>query len=211
MPVVRLGQHSGTRFDIVGSCDGGTSAVTHVGMLAAAVQLTAGASVTVLQMSRRPQLDPPSGMDAHVVAALPLTRDEAAALEEWIEGIRTIISRCSYFASPAATADRDPETQIVRGWKFSCAGFVVTAYKAADIHLVVDESEIPPLEFDKVILAWSHIMGDRTENAQRQLLSAFGLKGTGPWRVLLPGYLLHACKDGSTRPYSPGPEDISFP
>jgi hypothetical protein len=43
-------------------------------------------------------------------------------------------------------------------------------------------------------------------------MALWGLKGPGPWRLLLPGYLLHAVHRAGEHglPYQPGPADCEF-
>lgn len=69
--------------------------------------------------------------------------------------------------------------------RFSCAGFVVEAYKAARIP-TVDTESLPNVDLREIELAYPEI-----ENRPR-LRNAVGLTDDGPWPVLLCGYLFHA-------------------
>jgi hypothetical protein len=212
MPSYLLGIHEGALFDVVGNRGGVTNAITHVGLLAAQGALSAGSNVLVLDMGLTLQIDPPATLAAHVAGTLSLTREEVKAIEEWIAELRTLVSRCRYLAYPAAVEDRDQTNQRIRGWKFSCAGFVVTAYKQAGIQLVVQEPALPPLDLSTVREVWSHIARGRDPVRMKRHLEGWGLKGDGPWNVLVPGYILHALNQTrEVLPYQPAASAITFP
>jgi hypothetical protein len=213
MPARWLGDHDGAQFDLIGKCHHGVGAVTHVGILAAPLGITAATTVNVLDMGSRLNIDPPSSMIAHIAATLPLTKNQADGLAEWIAEIKTLAGHCEYIALPAAHLVEDGPSGRRKYWKFSCAGFVVTAYEhGAHIKLVVNEDCLPLLDSPTVMQIWGPVLGVANERRQRMYLRTFGLTGEGPWRVLVPGYLFHALEEASEHlPYTPAPTDIAFP
>lgn len=213
MPARWLGDHEGAQYDLIGECHQGAGAVTHVGILAGPLAIAAGATVSVFDMGSRLQIEPPGSMIAHIAATLPLTKEQAEGLAEWIAEIKTLAGHCEYIALPAAQFVEDGPSERRKYWKFSCAGFVVTAYKeGADIKLVVDEDCLPLLDSSKVREVWGPVLGVTSERLQRRYLKAFGLGGDGPWRVLVPGYLFHALEESPEHlPYTPAATDIAFP
>jgi hypothetical protein len=213
MPVQRLGSHGGTRFDLIGHCHGGGEDVTHVGLLATASDVTAGGNVAGLQMGAKLYVEPPTNIVAHIAGTLPLSREQAEGLEEWIAEVRTLAAVCVYIALPAAEFVSDSQSGRRKHWKFSCAGFVETAYSAgAGVRLVVDETKLPLLELTTVKRIWAPVLNIlEDEKLQRKFLDKYGLKGNGPWKVLVPGYLLHALQRRvNDLPYTPVPEDVKF-
>ncbi len=95
--------------------------------------------------------------------------------------------------------------------RFSCAGFVLEAYKKARIGLL-DPEVLPPVEMDTVQSCYPDLV--RLAETGRICSEDFGLEGPGPWPVLLCGYLFHALnRDAAavrSEPYAPKIEDRCF-
>lgn len=72
------------------------------------------------------------------------------------------------------------------GFRGSCAGFVHEAYRAAGIVLVDVSSSLPLIEYETL----DAIYGIGLCSADD--LAGIGLSGDGPWRVLLPGFLVNS-------------------
>jgi hypothetical protein len=72
--------------------------------------------------------------------------------------------------------------------RFSCAGLVVEAYKRAGINLV-EENRLPLINLDQIKRAYPDCAGLLEITVFRE---AMGLTGTGPWPVLLCGYLINS-------------------
>lgn len=72
------------------------------------------------------------------------------------------------------------------GFRGSCAGFVHEAYRAAGIVLVDVSSALPLSEYDALEAVYQ--IGAYSADD----LAGIGLSGSGPWRVLLPGFLVNS-------------------
>jgi hypothetical protein len=101
------------------------------------------------------------------------------------------------------------ETDSAR--RYSCVGYVQQAYEYADIDLV-DIDAIPEVELETILPAYP----DSREQLEHPRARAFvGLRGDGPWPVLLPGYVFHAMNrpplECRTTPYKPQAGDEYFP
>lgn len=103
--------------------------------------------------------------------------------------------------------------------RFSCAGFVLEAYRDAGIDLI-DIDAVPEVDLQMIYRAYPEL--ERLESdpqlrqrARMRSRQELGLNGDGPWPVLLPGYVLHslARNTGAIRggPYSPNAGDECFP
>ena len=107
---------------------------------------------------------------------------------------------------------REPDAEVPCR-RFSCAGFVIEAYRDADLDLVVTEpARLPSADLDTLTNAYSDLAGVLRSPARR---SRFGLEGDGPWPVVLAGYVMNALnrtieeiRDG---PYTPASGDEYFP
>lgn len=97
--------------------------------------------------------------------------------------------------------------------RFSCAGFVIEAYRYADLELVVTEpARLPSVDLETLRHAYPEQARHLVNSRLRPL---FGLEGDGPWPVVLAGYVMNALnrtteeiRDG---PYTPASGDEYFP
>lgn len=85
------------------------------------------------------------------------------------------------------------------------------AYEYADIDLL-DVAAMPDIELSTILPAYP----DYREELEHPRARAFvGLRGAGPWPVLLPGYIFHAMNrpphDCRKTPYKPQVGDECFP
>jgi len=97
--------------------------------------------------------------------------------------------------------------------QFSCAGFVAETYGEADIVLVeTREAELPPCYLATLKIAYSHLSTHLDDIA---FLAEKGLDGEGPWRILLPGYIMNSLgrsrDDILATPYQAVAGDEFFP
>lgn len=205
MTALRLGSSNAPRHAVVGSCN--AAAVYHVGLLAEASALLAG-TASVHHMG--PPVELPGEIESHVVGWLDdLTDDEREGLEDWLAEVKTRVEAgglrgfAAYVAVPSVVRDDTTGRSIVT--RYSCAGFVAEAYReGAGVPLLVEDQALPEVHRELLERVW----GAR----EVRLGSRFGLGGAGPWRVLLPGYLLHAMRAGRAGfPYTPSPTDAQFP
>jgi hypothetical protein len=107
---------------------------------------------------------------------------------------------------------REPDADVPCR-RFSCAGFVIEAYRDADLELLVAEpARLPSVDLETLTNAYSDLAHLLRSPARR---SRFGLEGEGPWPVVLAGYVMDALNrtveaihDG---PYTPASGDEYFP
>jgi hypothetical protein len=103
----------------------------------------------------------------------------------------------------------ETEGKVVYHRYFSCAGFVVWCInEVLERWLVVGTEELPVVGFEEVGPFYG-MRGDPEE------LEECGLAGPGPWRLLLPGYVINALgspEAAAGEPYRPrGLEDAYYP
>ena len=95
--------------------------------------------------------------------------------------------------------------------RFSCSGFVFEAYRSAGINLL--NPDALPL-IDMAVIKMAYPLEARLMESARVTPDSLGLRGIGPWPVLLCGYLLHALNRSATsirdRAYTPITKDQRF-
>jgi hypothetical protein len=150
-------------------------------------------------------------LTAHAAAWIEMTQAELANMEVWLSDVRDRLAARparsrwdDYSVIPAAREIRDASTGRVVHVRYSCAGFVERCYaQGAAIDLMVDEDELPAVDLATLARIWPAVLHHRRRR--------FGLEGEGPWKVLLPGYLLHSLARLNARvPYRPQPGDAAF-
>ncbi len=94
--------------------------------------------------------------------------------------------------------------------RFSCAGFVFEAYKAARI-LLLDTKALPVVDMAAITTAYPPA---RLIERGKVSGESLGLEGNGPWPVLFCGYLFHALGRNANlirqQPYTPNADDQYF-
>lgn len=155
----------------------------------------------------------------HVCGNVPLTPDQTEQV-----GLFADTQRSEYEAQQRRGRDQycvHPHILPVRGadgtvvtHRYSCAGFVIEAYRAAGVELVVtDEGRLPGVTVDTLLAAYPDFRSVLTNPTQRARRA--GLVGDGPWPVVLPGYVFHALDrptaDILAGAYTPQPGDECFP
>ena len=82
---------------------------------------------------------------------------------------------------------RDRHTNVRRYRRYSCAGFVLDAHRQVSLNLLkIDEGSLP--EVDQATLA----LGYPGLQMHESVRDSVGVPGDGPWKVVLPGYVVHA-------------------
>jgi hypothetical protein len=211
-------------YDVVGQDGGEPAFIGHTGLAKSAGSQTPS-KIPVLDMG--PPLhgqDDPGHIKANVVGSAALTDDE-------VQKIRTFIDRHvnehlvfqqfkplqlmatvpkMYCVYPHAEPFYENDGRYSR-MRFSCAGFVLEAYKKARINLL-DPNSLPLVDIAVIRLGYPtqvRLMDNRTVSRED-----LGLAGDGPWPVLLCGYLFHALnRDGDAirrDPYVPNIADRRF-
>lgn len=195
------------------------SFVCHIGMSSKNVEANGQQVVLAKMVEMCPPLvvpvideepDPESDR-VDVVGSIELTAAEskqiATFVEEIEEELKSVPENLQYTVHPHFRDRTEPDSAR----RYSCVGFVQQAYEYADIDLVDIES-LPNVELETILPAYP----DRREVLlHRRARSFVGLKGDGPWPVLLPGYVFHAMNRSSlecrSTPYKAQAGDECFP
>ena len=132
-----------------------------------------------------------NAIKAHVAGSIPLSNEEVSEVESWIAEIEDeyrdseVGGLRQYCIHPPWTDESDPNTAVRRYRRYSCAGFVLDAHRQVRIELLkIDKGSLPEVDAQTIQLGYP-----RASSAH---FPRFGLKGTGPWRIVLAGYVLHA-------------------
>ncbi len=220
MPLLELqqGPQSLSRFGVLGTYAEALSRfVTHVGFSAATAEsLETGHITRAVHM--RPPLETDGLFEVHAAAHIPLTNSEMKEIEAWMEEIADEYevagvansSRKQYTIAPPWEDVRDAHTGVRRYRRYSCAGFVLDGHRQVEIELLnLDEDSLP--EVDREIPAAVYAV----DQSNPQILAQFGLDGKGPWRLVLPGYVMRALDRSSeeirSTPYQANEGDELMP
>lgn len=128
-------------------------------------------------------------LEPDLAADLSLSEEQETLIGRWIAGIsnqKGPLDKRRYAICPHMIQKRN-ERGIVQFTQFSCAGFVLEAYRAAKIDLCNTDS-LPPVHLDLLRPVYDDlddILGRRT------LRRHYGISGDPPWPVLMPAYLFH--------------------
>ncbi len=198
------------RFDLIGTY-GRPPFVRHASLAAAAGPFPRSA-VPVDHMG------PPIGggtVACDVRGATPLTDDERTLVELFVarnndeHESHGVGPRHGYCVLPHAEPAFDRDDTLIYH-RFSCAGFVVEAYRAAGIDLL-DTGDLPGVSLAAIADAYPELTPVLDSEPVRR---RYGLAGPGPWPVVLSGYLFHALNrpDAEVRggPYVPAERDRDF-
>ncbi len=204
------------RFDVVGTDGDQVGFIRHAGLAAHEGEHDREA-VAVYEMA--PPLRAPGKTPVDSCGTAGLTDDEARKIQvfidlhanehEAIKGLsRDNLPRC-YTVLPHATPFREDDGRFTR-MRFSCAGFVIEAFRKARITLVVDEA-LPSVDLDLIKRAYSDYARFLDVEDFRE---SMGLSGSGPWPVMFCGYLFQALNQAPAAirqaPYSPKRGDEIF-
>lgn len=211
-------------FDVIGQDGEGAGFIGHVGLSELAGSYSA-AKIPIFDMG------PPlhgqgnvGSISAHAIGSSSLTDDEAQKIKVFIDRHSgehqqfSVMSRRQLIESsprmycilPHATPATEEDGRYAR-MRFSCAGFVLEAYKKARIQ-IVNLDALPPVEIEDIRLAYPRLL--TLIESFGVSLEDLGLVGDGPWPVLLCGYLFHSfnrpAEDIRRESYSPSIEDRFF-
>ena len=218
MPAYRLGDNEFAvrKYDIVGQ-DSATLGffVRHVGLSDEdRPSLRVSDELSLVHMGP-PLRRGDSGLAVHIIGTVNLTSDDLrqvsvfideVGLEYEAEKVRTVRQ---YIVHPHV---RSPDLNCPFR-RFSCAGFVIEAYRDAGIELIAIESnQLPAVSLETLAEAYP----DQRERLQdSRMRQRVGLEGDGPWPVILAGYtfnsLARSAVDIRQYPYVPVPGDEFFP
>jgi len=192
MPAIDFSQGSQPirRYDVIGQHAPGVNRfVKHVALSNTELgSVHHDQEVEVVHMG--PPLDRAGKIKAQVSGTVPLTNEEIKEIEAWIAGIADEYKRESsgllqqYWIHPPWKDELDPNTQVRRYRRYSCAGFVLDGYRQVDIELLqISEEALPEVNQETIVKAYG---------VAPRLFQRFGIVGQGPWRIVLAGYVLHA-------------------
>jgi hypothetical protein len=97
--------------------------------------------------------------------------------------------------------------------RYSCAGFVIEAYRWAGIELItLSDAALPKVSLATLKLAYRFYEKELDDPALR---AEYGLEGAEPWPVVLAGHVMNAlnrsASDVRRAPYQPSDGDEFFP
>ncbi len=161
-----------------------------------------------------------ASMTADAVGNARLTDGEIRKIKDYIDRhdsehqAVTRVSRANisqmYCIVPHVIPFREEDGRYVR-MRFSCAGFVFEAYRRARIRLL-EESQLPLITLDQIKQAYPDSAKILDVPKFRE---AMGLMGSGPWPVMLCGYLLHSLNRDEAliraHPHLAGSGEENFP
>lgn len=180
------------RFDVAAKDSEATAEfIRHVGLFSQ--ELDAATNQSSLSLTH---MGPPLGIaENHVVQAAgsaELDADELEQVRVFVEELRReyeaeqLRGGRQYVVHPHV---REPD-ETVPCRRFSCAGFVIEAYRDAGIELLPsDEGSRPQVAIHVLKDAYPDL-ADRLDNPR--IREMVGLDGDGPWPVVLAGYVVNA-------------------
>ncbi|MCH8042932.1 MAG: hypothetical protein IID44_04360 [Planctomycetes bacterium] len=194
-------------FDVVGQDGDEVGFIDHTGLAESAGSQHTG-RIPVLDMG--PPLHgqgSPNHIIANVVGSATLTDAEEQKIRTFVDrhasehlifqqltGLPLLrLAPQMFCVHPHASPLNEDDGRYVR-MRFSCAGFVVEAYKKARIRLL-DPSALPMVDIE--IIRVGYPLQARLMDHDKISPEDLGLRGSGPWPVLLCGYLFHALDRGT--------------
>lgn len=91
-----------------------------------------------------------------------------------------------YSIKPTIARTIDPDTGVLVNLRFSCVGYVLYLYQSIDINLLEESETLPEVDVNYLLEEYPFLQISKF----REKLPNLGLKGNGPWKILLAGYLL---------------------
>ena len=215
------------RFDVAAQDSADAGEARFVGHLALALEargdVAAGTEVSITHV--RPPRKPQDVMAVHSLGSVPLTVEEQQMVEVFVDnamGELLAIERRSrrntlkeYIVRPHVLPVPDTDGTVKYN-RYSCVGFVVEAYRHAEVTILdTDEASLPPVSLDVLQEAYPLLRRLVGDPGEQETLRDIGLGGGGPWPVVLPGYVLHALDRPSEyireEAYDARPGDGRFP
>ena len=192
MPAQRVGKNAVAigRFDVVGQDAAATPEfIGHIALARErATNYRATEPLNVVHM--RPPLEQAGQCRANCVGSAGLTADEEQQIAVFSDEIQSeylaaqVNTRSQYVISPHVKEVRSDDGTIVC-YRFSCAGFVIEAYREAGIDvLAFADEDLPPVSLDALKTQYPRLAGLLDSDRIREEL---GIPGDGPWRVVLAG------------------------
>jgi hypothetical protein len=212
-------------FDVVGEDGAQPDFISHAG-LAQSTDSQKADAVIILDMG--PPLrgqNRPNSIEASAVGCAALSDDEVQKIRTFVDqhanehqvflhlnaSQMLRLAAQMYCIYPHADPLFEDDGRYAR-MRFSCSGFVFEAYRSARIRLLEPDA-LPTVDMTTIEAAYP--VPARLLAASRVTPDSLGLKGNGPWPVLLCGYLFHALDREADvirqSPYTPVGGDQYFP
>ncbi len=221
MPAQRVGSApiAIRQFEVVGQdASSEPGFVGHVA-LAAEERASYAASAVLSVWHMRPPLQREGECYAHCVGSAGLTVDEELQIRLFCEEVESEYEAArlgglleQYVICPhVKDVRREDQTVIYR--RFSCVGFLLEAYREAQIDVLwTDLAPLPLVGLDALKAQYPRFARflDRPD-----VRDGLGIGGDGPWPVVLAGYILNGLARPErvirTTPYLARPGDEYFP
>ncbi len=187
------------KFAIVGTYADNRPFVRHSALLRTEDSIGEERAVTVHHMG--PPIGESNQCQCHVMAQIGLINEEIEAIEDWIASVTTqycekiVLPFQQYVIVPhmdwVISEEGRPQRQ-----RFSCVGYVIEAYRSAEVDLL-NLACLPDAHQSDATEAYPHLVriANTPELSKRLGFTGFetlGLHGDGPWKIPLPGYLFHS-------------------
>lgn len=223
MPAVRLGGTAVVirQHDVVGQDATGTPEfVGHVGLAGEDRDLFGRSDELPLVHMRPPLEIGSSRCRIDCVATAGLTWEERMQIGLFVDEMQSEYEaarlrgdrRRQYVIAPHIVPIRAPDGTVIYH-RFSCAGFVIEAYREIEIHLLrTDADSLPAVSLETLVRQYPDLEGLLQNPRVRE---AYGIPGEGPWPVVLAGYVIHALDRAEVEirgvPYTARAGDEFFP
>ncbi len=199
MPATRLQDkvESLSRYDVVGQDGAVPMFVCHVGLASSErSEVRAGNGVAVDHMG--PPLERDAEILAHVVGTASLTYGQVNQIKNFVNGhlgerrAQEIDPLRRFVIRPHAEPFRD-NNGVTVCMRFSCAGFVIQAYRDAGIDLLdTNEESLLPVKRETLGTVYPLVLRSSWAALNRKYEWGLDENDEESWPVVLPGYVLHA-------------------
>ena len=199
--------------------------VRHVAVLAEDSELKWGQPVSVWHMGpplvagerTRPPQRTKRECPVHVVGSVSLDLDDKEGIEDWLEEVDKEPPPDSpfkrYVVRPQCIWQSAPETGRPQYRRFSCAGFVLECYRSIGVDLVnTEERDLPDVDFDMLVQVFPELNRPKALKRLNITRDDLGIAGSGPWPIVLAGYVFHALDritEDNPRPAAHTPQEVA--
>lgn len=180
-------------------------------------------AVTTAVTLRLTDMGPPLALASepelvHAHGTVPLTADEVAQIDLFIDRVASEYQanragrRQQYVVLPHCLGVAGDDGTLIY-YRYSCGGFVIEAYRFVGIDLIVtDAASLPAVGLDTLRVAYPN---QERALGNPRLRQALGLSDSGPWPIVLAGYLLNSLSRTEAEirggPYQPRAGDEYYP
>lgn len=187
------------RHAIVGSYAEQRPFVCHAGLLEKDQKVNCEESLPINHMG--PPISHTETHVCHLAGQIKLTNEEIEAIDDWLASVSTqyrdtqVLHFQQYVICPHMVWMESEEGRRIRQ-RFSCVGYVLEAYRAAEIDLISVDN-VPPVDRETLLKSYPDFqrIAENPNLSQRLGFQGFddlGVPGDGPWQVVLAGYIFHS-------------------